>query len=63
MVRSLRPRRLMRIGSGRTVGCCCCCCWQRKFDGRLWRKSPSIRMTVVSRLALGRKQRIGVAGS
>lgn len=61
VVRTLLPRRLRRIGSGRIVGCCCCC-WS-KFDGRLLRTSPLSHKMAVSRLALGRKQRMMVAGS
>lgn len=49
----------MRIGSDRIVGCCCL----SMFDGHLLRMSPLIRMTAVSRLALGRKRRTMVAGS
>ena len=63
MVRSLNPRRLRRIGSGRIVGCCCCWSYLSKLDGRLWRTSPLIRKMAVSRLALGRKRRTMVAGS
>lgn len=54
MVRSQRPHQLVRIGSGRIVGCCF---ELSKFDGRLWRTSPLIRKTAVSRLALGRTRR------
>ena len=50
----------MRTGSDRIAGCCCCL---SMFDGHLLRMSPLIRMTAVSRLALGRKRRTMVAGS
>lgn len=60
MVRTRRPRRPKRIGSGRIVGCCCLL---SMIDGRLWRKSPLNHTMAVSRLALGRKQRTMVAGS
>ena len=58
MVRILLPRQPKRIGSSRTAGCCL-----SRSDGHLLRTSPLIHKRAASRLALGRKQRMRVAGS
>lgn len=55
---TLGSRQPRRTGSGRTAGCCL-----SMTDGRLLRTSPWTRMRAASKLALGRKQRMRVAGS